>query len=126
MFVIGFSDKPMILAKKWLFSCLNTEYGGNFKVGCPSIERSLKGRRLLTYNAIWGFRDPVRTIRWIAETFLLFATFAVKRRRMLHLTQSYESIGNFRLPLSKLLEAILHVEKGVWGTIIIIKYLLSM
>ena len=42
----------------------------------------------------------------------LFAPVPVKRGRALHLIQSYEVLGNFLVPVSKLVEVVLHVGKG--------------
>ena len=43
---------------------------------------------------------------------VLFAPVAVKGGRALHLNQSYEALGDFRVPVSKLVEVVLHVGKG--------------
>ena len=42
---------------------------------------------------------------------VLFAPVTVKRWRTLHLNLSYKVLGNFRVPVSKLVEAVLHVGK---------------
>ena len=42
---------------------------------------------------------------------VLFAPVAVKRGRTLHLNQSYEALGDFRVPVRMLLEVVLHVGK---------------
>ena len=43
---------------------------------------------------------------------VLFAPVAVKRGRKLHLNRSYEAVGDFRVPVSKFVEVVLHVGKG--------------
>ena len=43
---------------------------------------------------------------------ILFATVPVKRGRALHLIQSYEALGDFRVPVSKMVEVVLSVGKG--------------
>ena len=40
-----------------------------------------------------------------------FAPVAVKRERTLHLNESYKVLGDFRVPVSKFIEVVIHVEK---------------
>ena len=42
----------------------------------------------------------------------MFATVAVKRGRALHLISCYEALGDFRVPVSKLVKVVLYVGKG--------------
>ena len=82
-------------------------------------------------NAICKFGDPTHAIWWVAETFpllwnlisgvklvptcsgvVLFAPVAVKKGEHCIWIKSKEAIGDFPVPVNKLVEVVLHVGKG--------------
>ena len=97
--------------------CLNIEYRGKSKGWCPCWW-GLKLQSPLAVHTIWGFSEHNLVGSWdisLAYCGCSWYQHVVRLSclpQLLHLTYSYEALGNFWVLVSKLLEVVLHVQNS--------------